>query len=65
MKKSSTKPDIKNNEEIRLIEEVGAELGLLPEEIEPYGRYKAKISFSTRRRLADKPDGKLILVTAM
>lgn len=52
-------------EEVRSIEEVGVELGLLPEEIEPYGKLKAKIAFSARKRLAENKDGKLILVTAM
>mgnify|MGYP000875940024 CR=1 FL=1 len=60
--------DVKNfaiKEETRQIEVVGAELGLLPEEIEHYGHYKAKVAFSTRNRVAGNPDGKLILVTAM
>lgn len=52
-------------EETRPVEAVGAELGLLPEEIEHYGHYKAKVAFPTRKRVAGNPDGKLILVTAM
>jgi len=52
-------------EELRSIEEVGLELGLLPEEIEPYGRLKAKVAYNTRRRIAANPEGKLVLVTAM
>lgn len=52
-------------EEIRPIEDVGIELGLLREEIEPYGRLKAKVSSTTRARIAGNPDGKLILLTAM
>jgi formate--tetrahydrofolate ligase len=60
---SETKLNIK--EEIRPVEAVGVELGLLPEEIEHYGHYKAKVSFSIRKRVAGNPDGKLILVTAM
>lgn len=55
----------KIEEGIRPIEEVGAELGLLPEEIEHYGRMKAKVSFSAPGRVAGNPDGRLILVTAM
>lgn len=50
---------------IRSIEDVGIELGLLADEIEPYGRLKAKISYCARDRLKDKQDGKLILVSAM
>ncbi len=47
------------------IHEIAKKLGILEEELEPYGRYKAKVSESIYRRLADKPDGKLILVTAI
>ena len=61
----SEQQTISIKEEIRPIKAVGAELGLLPEEIEPYGRLKANIAFSTRRRLQGNPDGRLILVTAM
>ncbi len=47
------------------IESIAAAAGLEPEEIEPYGRYKAKISLSVLERLKDRPDGKLICVTGM
>ncbi len=50
---------------MRPITEVAKEAGLLDEEIEPYGRYKAKIALSALSRLADRPDGKLIYVTAI
>src|SRR5437763_7121098 len=50
---------------LRPITEIAAAAGLLPEEIEPYGRYKAKVSLSVLDRLASKPDGKLIDVTAI
>ena len=40
-------------------------LGLLPEELEQYGHYKAKISLDVLKRLQDKPNGKLVLVTAI
>jgi formate--tetrahydrofolate ligase len=56
--------EIQNNK-IRPIAEVGAELGLLPEEIEPYGNLKAKIAYSARKRLEQNPDGRLVLVSAM
>ncbi|GAB4272496.1 MAG: formate--tetrahydrofolate ligase [Candidatus Rifleibacteriota bacterium] len=52
-------------ENIRRIEEVGIELGLLPEEIETYGSLKAKVAYSAKKRLESNPDGKLILVSAM
>jgi formate--tetrahydrofolate ligase len=47
------------------IAEVGARLGIPSEALEPYGHYKAKIGFDYLKSLADKPDGKLILVTAI
>ena len=47
------------------IHEIADRLGILPEELEPYGRYKAKLSESVYARLADRPDGKLVLVTAI
>jgi formate--tetrahydrofolate ligase len=52
-------------EGLRPIEDVGLEIGLLQQEIEPYGRMKAKISPNARQRLAGNADGKLILVSAM
>ena len=57
--------EIAQDAELRPIEEIGAELGLEPEEIEPYGRYKGKISLAALDRLADRPDGKLVCVTGM
>jgi formate--tetrahydrofolate ligase len=47
------------------IESIASEAGLEPDEIEPYGRYKAKIALSVRERLSDRPDGKLVCVTGM
>jgi formate--tetrahydrofolate ligase len=47
------------------IAHIAQALGLDPDEIEPYGRYKAKIPPSLAARFADHPDGSLILVTAM
>lgn len=47
------------------ITEIASQLGIQPEELEPYGHYKAKLSDDLANRLADKPDGKLILVTAI
>ena len=42
-----------------------ARLGIPEEELEPYGRFKAKISLDYINTLKDRPDGKLILVTAI
>src|SRR5919109_459296 len=47
------------------IDQIAESCGLEPEEIEPYGRYKAKVSLGAAERLADRPDGKLICVTGM
>lgn len=47
------------------ITEVAAKLGVGEEDIELYGRYKAKLSMDLIKRVQDKPDGELILVTAI
>ncbi|MER3412299.1 MAG: formate--tetrahydrofolate ligase, partial [Thermoleophilia bacterium] len=47
------------------IAEVAAAAGLEPDEIELYGRYKAKVSLSVLERLRDRPDAKLVCVTAI
>ncbi len=47
------------------ITEVASALGIRPEELEPYGHYKAKLSDDLAKRLESQPDGKLILVTAI
>src|SRR5205809_1512015 len=49
----------------RPVEELASDLGLLPEEVELYGRFKAKIDLSVIERLAANPDAKLIDVTAI
>jgi formyltetrahydrofolate synthetase len=51
--------------QLRPIREIAAAAGLLDEEVEPYGRYKAKVDLSVLDRLAAKADGKLIDVTAI
>ena len=47
------------------ISEIAGKLGITEEEYEPYGHYKAKLSESLYEKTKDKPDGKLILVTAI
>ncbi|MEN6401222.1 MAG: formate--tetrahydrofolate ligase, partial [Armatimonadia bacterium] len=44
---------------------VAADMGLLEDELEYYGKHKAKVELSVLDRLADRPDGKLVLVTAV
>lgn len=50
---------------LKPISEVASALGLVDEDLELYGRYKAKISPAVWERVKDCPDGKLILVTAI
>jgi len=50
---------------LRPVDELAADLGLLPEEVDLYGRFKAKIDLSVLDRLAANPDAKLIDVTAI
>ena len=47
------------------IKNIADELGVLDDELELYGKYKAKITDEFLDRMKDKPDGKLILVTAI
>jgi formyltetrahydrofolate synthetase len=51
--------------ELRPIAEIAEEVGLEPSEIAPYGSYKAKIDLSVLERLRDRPDGKLVCITAV
>ena len=58
--------EISQAAKMRPIVEVAAEkLDIPPEFVLPYGHYKAKISLDYIASLADRPDGKLILVTAI
>ena len=50
---------------MKKITEIAASLDITPDELELYGSYKAKLADSLEKRLADKPNGKLILVTAI
>jgi len=47
------------------ITEIAANLGILEDELELYGKYKAKVSLDILKRLKDKPNGKYIDVTAI
>ncbi|MFC7677548.1 formate--tetrahydrofolate ligase [Paenibacillus sp. GCM10028914] len=47
------------------ITEVAAQLGLAPDQLELYGKWKAKLSEDVWESISKRPDGKLILVTAM
>ncbi len=50
---------------LRPILDVAADAGLLEDEVEPYGRYKAKVDLGAIERLRDRPDGKIVCVTAI
>ena len=57
--------EIAQQAQMRKIKDIAADLGITEDELEPYGYYKAKITEECIQRLSDKPDGKLILVTAI
>ena len=57
--------EIAQEAELRPIETIAERTGLMPDEFEPYGRYKAKISLDVIDRLADQPDGKLVCVAGV
>src|SRR5512146_2921391 len=57
--------DIAQEAELKPIAMLAEEVGLLPEELELYGNYKAKVRLDVLERLKDVPDGKYIDVTAI
>jgi formate--tetrahydrofolate ligase len=57
--------EIAQEASLRPITEIAAAAGLEPGELDPYGQYKAKVSLSVLDRLASRPDGKLVCVTAI
>ena len=57
--------EIARNTKLERIEKIAEKIGILEEELESYGKYKAKISLKAYNRLKNKRDGKLILVTAI
>ena len=61
------KSDIEIAQEAKLVHigEIAQQLGVQEDELELYGKYKAKLSDSLMERVKDEPDGKLILVTAI
>lgn len=65
MSKVPSDIEIAQAAKMKPIVEIAKQLGLSEDDIELYGKYKAKISMDAIKRLQDKPDGKLILVTAI
>lgn len=57
--------EIAQKADIRPIEEIAKKLGIYDDELEFYGKYKAKLNDALFERLKNKKDGKLILVTAI
>ncbi len=57
--------DIAQEAKLKPISVIAEEVGLLPEELEYHGEYKAKVRLSVLERLKDVPDGKYIEVTAI
>ena len=61
------KTDIQIAQEANMlpIKDVAAKLGIVEDDLELYGKYKAKLSSELMHKLKEKPDGKLVLVTAI
>lgn len=57
--------EIAQHAKMQPIVKIAEKCGILDDELEQYGKYKAKISLDIFKRLKDKKDGKLILVTAI
>ena len=57
--------EIAQSTALRPIADIAAELGIQEDELELYGKYKGKINERAFARLQDRPDGKLVLVTAI
>ncbi|WIW71366.1 formate--tetrahydrofolate ligase [Anaerosinus gibii] len=57
--------EIAQEAQMKPIVEIAKQLDIPEEELELYGRYKTKVSLETWERIKDRPDGKLILVSAI
>lgn len=57
--------EIAQQAKMKPISEIACSIGLGDEDIESYGKYKAKISLETWEKIKNKPNGKLVLVTAI
>ncbi len=60
-----TDVEIAQEAEMKPIQEIAAKLGITDDELELYGKYKAKVTTQAWKRIKDRPNGKLILVTAI
>ncbi|MGI6790103.1 formate--tetrahydrofolate ligase [Aminivibrio sp.] len=57
--------EIAQSAELKPIVDIASKLGITEDELELYGKYKAKVTPSVWERVKDNPDGKLVLVTAI
>ena len=57
--------EIAQNAKLKSINEIAANAGILESELEPYGHTKGKVNLKILDRLKDKPNGKLVVVTAI
>jgi formyltetrahydrofolate synthetase len=57
--------EIAQEAELRPISEIAANAGIPDDVLEPFGRHRAKVELSILDRLAERPDGKLIITTAI
>ncbi|HBK60955.1 MAG TPA: formate--tetrahydrofolate ligase, partial [Firmicutes bacterium] len=57
--------DIAQSTKLRRILDVAREVGLVEDDLEYYGKYKAKVSLATFGKLTGRPNGKLIYTTAI
>ncbi|MCL1808366.1 MAG: formate--tetrahydrofolate ligase [Clostridiales bacterium] len=57
--------EIAQGTQMEPIERIAEQIGLTADELEHYGKYKAKVDYGLLDEMKDKPDGKLILVTAI
>ena len=57
--------EIAQQAQMEPIVEIAKQCNLAEDELELYGKYKAKVSFDAMERLQNRPNGKLVLVTAI
>jgi formate--tetrahydrofolate ligase len=60
-----TDVEIAQEAEMKPIQEIAAQLGITEDELELYGKYKAKVTLEAWERIKDRPNGRLVLVTAI
>jgi formyltetrahydrofolate synthetase len=65
MRRMPSSLEIAQAARLRPVVEIAAEGGLEPDEVDLYGRYKAKVALSVLERLSGRPDAKLVTVTAI